>query len=261
MNIKLIFKGFIVGLGKIIPGVSGAILAISMGIYEKVIKIVSNPFKNFKNNLFFLGNLGIGFVTAVILMSKIIDIALKKQYFFTMLFFVGLIIGTIPTILNEVKNYKFKLHNLLFVILAIALCYLLTLFKTNQLENLTYDKIVIIGLIDAVSMIIPGISGTAILMLLGLYNGFIALFTDINIFNLCFFALGLGIGVLITAKIMDYLFANFKVYTYYTIIGFLISSILLLLSDILNTVTIMQMLLGLIFVFLGFIISRIFNKI
>ena len=90
-KLGLIFKGFIVGLGKIIPGVSGSLIAVSLGIYEKSIECISHFFKDVRNNLYFLGLIGIGVVLAVILGSKVIILLINNFYLPTMFLFIGLI--------------------------------------------------------------------------------------------------------------------------------------------------------------------------
>ena len=97
-------KGFVIGIGKIIPGVSGAVLAIIMGVYDKTIYYICN----FKSNVYegskYLASLGIGIIISIILFSKIISYCLSEYYVITMLFFIGLIIGGVPTIISKVKR-------------------------------------------------------------------------------------------------------------------------------------------------------------
>ena len=95
----LILKGIIIGIGKIIPGVSGSMLAISMGIYQRLIDSINNFFKDTKNNFKFLLKIGIGIIIAIVFFSKLITSCLNKYYLITMFFFIGLIIGS----LNDIK--------------------------------------------------------------------------------------------------------------------------------------------------------------
>ena len=81
-NIILFFKGFIVGLGKIIPGVSGSLLAFSLGIYEKAIDAINNFFSDIKENILFLGKIGLGVVLAILLCSKLIIFLLNHYYLY-----------------------------------------------------------------------------------------------------------------------------------------------------------------------------------
>ena len=90
----LIFKGMIIGVGQIIPGVSGGMLAISLGLYEKGVDAISNIFSDLKDNVKFLCSVGFGVVISVIIFSKIIKYLLINFYLHTMLLFIGLIFGT-----------------------------------------------------------------------------------------------------------------------------------------------------------------------
>ena len=97
----LIIKGLIIGIGKILPGVSGSVLAISLNVYEKSINAISNIFSDFKNNITYLGFLGFGIITSIFIGSKALLFLLDKYYFYTFSIIIGLIIGTIPTITKQ----------------------------------------------------------------------------------------------------------------------------------------------------------------
>ena len=89
MDIKLILKGFLIGIGKIIPGFSGALLAISFNVYDKLINSITNFFSNKNENIIFLLNLSIGIISGIILFSKIILYLLNNYYLYTTIFFTG----------------------------------------------------------------------------------------------------------------------------------------------------------------------------
>ena len=110
-NIKLILKGFVIGLGKIIPGVSGAMLAITMGVYETGLRAISNLTKEFKQHFKFLLFLGIGIVLAIVLGSKVVVYCLDKFYLPTMLLFIGMIVGGIKPLFKEVQGQKIEVKN------------------------------------------------------------------------------------------------------------------------------------------------------
>ena len=137
-----ILKGFIIGIGKIIPGVSGAILAISMGVYDKSIYYINNFKDNKKDSIKYLLPLSIGIIISIIFFSKIISYLLDKYYIITMLLFVGLIIGTITSITKEINKKDYYLTIISFIIFLS-----LSLLGANNnyilKENIT-DKIVFI---------------------------------------------------------------------------------------------------------------------
>ena len=115
-------KGFIIGIGKIIPGVSGAMLATIMGVYDKSIFYICNFKNNIKTAIKYLFPIGIGVIVSIILFSKIISLCLDKYYVITMLFFIGLIIGGFSFIVNKVNKSD------IILVLLVLLFFLLLLF-------------------------------------------------------------------------------------------------------------------------------------
>ena len=220
----IIIKGLIIGLGKIIPGVSGSILAISLGVYEKCIDIISNLKIELKHNIKFLFLLCIGIILGIVIGSKIVYHLLDKYYVQTMSLFIGLIIGTIPSILKKVKITK---NDYKYLVLPFVLIYIIFLLPPNELKINT----ILIGLIDAFTMIVPGISGTAIFMILGVYDEILILFSNIFNFQIILYLIGLVIGILMTTKIINYGFKNYSNESYIIILSLVISSTLYLIKD------------------------------
>lgn len=263
----LIFKGIVIGIGKIIPGVSGSMLAISMGIYQKLIDSISKFFNNPKDNFKFLSKVGIGICISMIFFSNIIFNCLNKYYLITVFFFIGLIIGSIDDIKENISKRNNKIVFMSFIIVTIL--GLLNMDNEINISNniINFIYFMFAGFIDAVTMVIPGISGTAALMMIGVYNDVIGAFSRIlnfyyfidNIKILLPFGIGLIIGVLITVKIVDYLFKKYKSKTYSSILGFSISTILLMGIRCINTdYTLSNLILGFIMLMLGmFIIKKI----
>ena len=104
----LFIKGLIIGIGQIIPGVSGGMLAISLGLYEKGINAISNFFSNVKENLKFLVPIALGIITSILYISKVIKYFLSAYYLPTMLLFIGLIVGGVPPLIDKIKIILFE---------------------------------------------------------------------------------------------------------------------------------------------------------
>lgn len=255
--IKNIFKGFIIGIGKIIPGVSGSMLAISMGVYERALRIISNLKKTKMSDFIFLITLVIGVFIGISLFSKGVKWVLSVCYLPTMLLFVGLILGGIPDIVKEMNGQNNgKIVNIKYIIIF-CLSFLFSYFIT-KLGSGTFDiglvngemdfsninniwglfgnllLFFIIGLIEAFSSIVPGISGTAIFMSLGCYELLLSFYENIFnpsfwVFGILFFA-GVIVGVIVLARIITFLFSKYKVITYWAIFGFMLASILMMIS-------------------------------
>lgn len=269
--LKLIFKGFIVGLGKIIPGVSGGMLAILLGVYEESVQAIAHFFRDTKKNILFLGALGIGASLAIVFMSGVIDFSLENYYLPTMLLFIGLMLGGSRSLKREIegtncKDYVFQLVVPFLFMISIQFFQNGT-FLIN--ENYSYFLIFLFGIIDAITMVVPGISGTAILMLLGFYPLLLETFSHLldpsylsNTLQIMLpFGLGILIGVLITVKIVSFLLERHSVSFHYVIISFFFSSILLLfLQTFKNNYTMGTVIVSFLFLILGYFISKFLDS-
>ncbi len=243
-NLILFLKGIIIGIGKIIPGLSGAIIMMILGLYEKGIKAISNFFDDIIENAKFLFIVGSGIIVSVILMSKLIQLVLNDYYFIVICFFVGLILGGIPPIFKEIESTNTK-SNVIIFILFFVLMILLSLVDNNYQITFTNSAFLmfIIGIIEAATMIIPGLSGTAVLMALGLYHVLLNMFSNLSNFSLIVdnlrtiipFGFGILIGGLFFIKLMDYLLTNYKIKTYWAITAFALSSVALMFIKALET--------------------------
>lgn len=233
-------KGFLVGIANVIPGVSGGTLAIICGVYEKLIGILSNIIKGIKENFLFIVFFGIGAVISVVAGSVIIPIGLEKAPLITILLFAGLVVGGIPMLMKKIIGKKFSIVNVLIFLITFTLVILFSVLtpqgKSVSFENLNAVKILLVflvGIVAAATMIIPGISGSLVLMLLGYYEPILnsikelVTFTNVgnNLLVLFPFAFGCIVGIIFIAKILQFLLKNFETQSYYGIIGFVLASI------------------------------------
>ena len=268
----LVVKGFIIGIAKVIPGVSGAVLMITLGLYEKCLFAITHFWKNVKEHFRLLMGIGIGVVIAIVLGSKIIAFLLESYKLQIVLLFLGLIIGGLPSFTKRVRKYPCHISQILIFICCFTSVCLLSFFNFH-LEIANYKTLsllfLLIGFIDAATMIIPGISGTAILMLLGLYEMAITLFASLDSIASIFahlaellpYAFGLGVGILIVSFAMDYLFRKHAGSTYYGILGFQCSAILVLLLELLQFgYSFIQLIIGMIFMIFGIYIAALLEK-
>ena len=269
--LTLLLKGFIIGIAKIIPGVSGALIAISFGIYEKAIKAISNFFKNPINNFLFLFPIGLGVLLSISLTSGLILYFINNYYFPTILLFIGLIMGGIPSLIDNINIKKVKFIHILILILSFSTVFLISLVNSQHFFVETSNELInfllffIIGFIDALTMIIPGISGTAVMMILGCYNlllNFLSSLTSVaaiftNIFKVIPYLLGIVLCVIILSKVMTYLFDKKKEYMYCGILGFTLSSVLSLFFETFkNNYSILETIVALVLLVVGYNIAR-----
>ena len=268
----LVLKGMLIGIGKVIPGVSGSLIAVSLGVYEKAIEAIGNFFKNIKENILFLGTLAIGIVFSIAFGSKIIIYLLEIFYVPTLLLFVGFIAGVLPSLYHKIGN-KNKRYYFYFMI-SFLFVFFLDLCSSNanfypEKNLLSYLLIVGIGFLDAATMIIPGISGTAIFIILGCYSFVLNLFSSISsvieIFSnfdyLFSFGIGLLIGIIAISHLINYMLKNNRDTMYALIMGFTSSSIFVLIEKALEPMhTGLEFIIGIFLAYVGYRLSIKFEK-
>ena len=238
MIILLILKGFIIGIGKVLPGISGSVLAISMGIYDKIIDAFSNFFKDVKKNFLFLIQILIGISIAIIIGSKVINYFINHFYTLTMFTILGFIVGTIPSLINKTKYNK---KNFILSIIS----FLVTFFLNNFLKfNISINAFstVLFGLIEAFTSIVPGISGTAIFINLGVYTYILNGISSIDFNFLVFYVIGALSGLIIFSKIINFFLKKRENEFEAIINGLVIASVFSIFSMCINESS--QMFLG-----------------
>ncbi|NLP43124.1 MAG: DUF368 domain-containing protein [Peptococcaceae bacterium] len=226
------FKGIIIGIGNIAPGVSGGALAMILGLYEDMVSAVGNFFKNMKRNLIFLFPIGLGAAIGIVGFSNILSYLLEKLPMPTTYTFAGLIVGTLPLLVKRANRRGFKVTYLipfvLTLITGLTLAFLETGFgdiQAGALHSVNLFQLVFGGFVLAGSIVIPGISGSVLLMLLGFYESFLRAVASLDLVILFPMGIGLAVGVLVFAKFMDYLLREYYGITYYAVLGFVIGAI------------------------------------
>ena len=267
-NLMLMCKGFIIGIAKIIPGVSGAIIAISFGVYERIISIISNPLKIKLNDLKFLFFLLVGIVLGIGFLCKGVKWCLEICYLPTMLLFMGLIVGGSDEIISEIKNSKINFKNILvFVSCFSFLYYIVNIQRGGNIYLGNTLMYFLMGIIESLTTIIPGISGTAIFMALGWYETLLNLFEEITNFNIKFnvlllFLCGFVISTILISKIITYLFKKYKTLAYTGVLAFMIASLIIMIEDIFShTFSIIELVLGMFLFIFGICITKKINNL
>lgn len=243
--LKQILSGVVIGVANIIPGVSGGTMMVAMGIYDKLISAITGLFKNFKKSVKFLLPIAIGMALGIVVLSKVIAIMFDAMPFQTNCLFIGLIIGSFPFIVKNVKGHSVKIQH----IIACALFFGLVLGSALMGEGngaeatlvggiVPMIKLFAVGVIASATMIIPGVSGSMVLMILGYYD---AIISNISLFIenvltwnvdgiieglMIFIPFGLGVvaGVFIVAKLVEIIFQKFPLVAYWAIIGLIVAS-------------------------------------
>ena len=248
--LRLFFIGIMLGTGLILPGISGGVLAIIFGIYDKIIYTFNHIFENFKKNLEFLIPLGIGGIVSVLTISRILEVLLKRFPIAVLLLFIGLILGGVPELAKKAEfnknkiNYAYTLLGAI-IIIALALIGNKDAGTSISFENLNFAgnvKLFLVGVLSSATLIFPGISGTSLLMVMGYYEPLLNTVNNITRFNnivsnivvLIPFGVGLVIGIIVLARVIEFCLKKYESKTYGSIVGFVIASAITIFLDMLK---------------------------
>ena len=235
--IKLFFKGVFMGIADAMPGVSGGTIALLVGIYEELIKSISelnislfselkkNGFKSFwkKLNGNFLLVLSLGIGISLISFVKISANLLENFPLYIWSFFLGLIFATIYVIYKMITHWS--LTSLFFLVISILFSLFLSSFSIYKTAVISLLFVLFSGIIASSAMILPGISGSLILVILGVYAYLIKSIDNLEFIVIFTFILGAIIGLLGFSRILKYLFKNHRNVTYTIMLGLVIGSI------------------------------------
>lgn len=280
--IKNILKGAVIGVANIIPGVSGGTMAVSMGIYDKLIHCVTHIFKEFKKSLKFLIPVGIGMALALVGLSFVIEAAFAHFPAQTNLLFIGLILGGLPAILKKVKGNTIRLSHIIPAVIFFVLVVGLATFGSGEGSDadlsfnvLNVLKLFGVGVIASATMVIPGVSGSMILMLMGYYqpvietiSTFVRALTafDVPVLLQCCgilvpMGIGIVVGIVVIAKLIEIVFEKWPLVAYWAIIGLIVASpfAIVLMSEF-GTITVVTVLTSVVTFVLGFAGAKLLGE-
>lgn len=272
--IKNILKGIVVGLANVIPGVSGGTMMVSMGIYDKLIHCITHLFSEFKKSFKFLLPIFIGIGIAVVVVPFGIEYLFQKFPLQTNLAFIGLILGGLPAVWGKVKGSSIKVGHIIAGLLFFALVAGLAAMGETEgksadlsLDFISIIKLFGVGIVASATMVIPGISGSMMLLLIGYYHPILETITNFisavfafdmdgilqGIGILAPFGVGVVLGIFAIAKLIEIIFQKFPLYAYWAIIGLIISSpVAILLVSEMGTITIVSVITSVITFGIGF---------
>ena len=272
--IKSVLKGMVIGIANIIPGVSGGTMMVAMGIYDKLIHCITHLFSEFKKSVLFLLPIAVGMLIAIAGSSFGLSWLFENFPIQTNLLFVGLILGGLPAICKKVKGNKIKIGHILAGILFFAL--VVVFAAMGESEGAAADlslgignvlKLFGVGIIASATMVIPGVSGSMVLMLMGFYHPVLNAIKDFFLSLAAFdmqgilkgcgilipFGIGVVAGIFAIAKLVEIIFEKFPLYAYWAIIGLIVSSPLaIFLTGTFPAVTVLSIITGILALALGF---------
>lgn len=243
--LKMILQGMAVGIANIIPGVSGGTMMVAMGLYDKLIHAITHLKSEFKKSLGLLIPIFAGVGVAIIVLSRLFEYLLSNHPIPTNFAFCGLIAGSLPFIFKKVEGTKITIGKVLPFLAFFAVVILMAVMGETSgiaadvsFSALNVIKLLGVGIIAAATMVVPGVSGSMMLMLLGYYDVILATINNLIDSVLAFditgilvstgvlapFGIGVVIGIFLIAKLIEFIFAKAETHAYFAIIGLIMAS-------------------------------------
>lgn len=251
---KNFFKGIIVGIGGVAPGLSGSVLLIIFGLYQKTLHAIGELFSDPKRHLRFLLPLLLGMGTGVLLFSRVLDHLLAHYEVPTRFAFLGLILGTLPMLSQEMRKNGFARRHCAAIALAAAFGIWMFWFRHGGLPTVEHPNVaqaLLLGVAVAATAIIPGVDPAVLLSTLGLYEAYVRALAELDLRVLLPMLPGLALGAVVISRGMAALFDRFYTMTFSVIFGVFLTMIphmlterCVLRADLSSLVSVAALLLG-----------------
>lgn len=262
----LLLSGAVFGVANVIPGVSGGTMAVVMGVYDGLVDAIGNFRKNWRKSVKFLLPFLAGAGVAILLFAKLVRVLLEAYPTQVLFFFCGLIIGCLPAVAKRAAESGIKPGTVIAGLVTLAFMIATMFFQGsetgNVLQSLTVQSgllLFISGMVAAFAMVIPGVSGSMMLMIMGMYWTVLTAVDELNILLLLPFALGVLAGLLLGTKFIAFCLKRFPSVTYGAIVGLVLGSVVAMFRDVSFSVN-AQGLVSLIFLLLGAAIAILMGR-
>lgn len=227
-KLKTVLFGFIIGIAAITPGLSGGILAIVLGVYAPALDAVMTIHHNFKKSVTYLIPLGIGVLLGLGTFGIVMKQLLSSFEQTVIYCFIGLIAGSLPSLLSQATKEGIKKTYFIFMTIAFAIgiFFSVAIAYGNIGTSASPLLLAVAGVFLAMGVLIPGISSSFLLMQMGIYDDMINSVATLNIPNLVWIAIGAAAFFIVTAKLINIAFKKYHGYAYFTALGFLLASVI-----------------------------------
>ena len=241
--IKAAVKGVVIGVANIIPGVSGGTMMVSMGVYDTMIGCITGLFKHFWKSVKTLLPYILGALVGIVALASVLTYLFENFPLPTSTAFIGLILGGLSPLLKRIDMKKTNMLSVLLFLVFLALIIVMAVMHPSEGTAVDFSIVqaallLVIGIIASATMIIPGVSGSMVLMLLGYYRTVIDAVSGLKdalfagnfaaasdpLLVLLPFAVGIVIGIYSVAKLIEYLLKRHTVHTYSAILGLVVAS-------------------------------------
>ncbi len=230
-------KGLLIGIGAVAPGVSGGALAVIFGLYERITEAIADVFKDFRKNVIFFFPVVLGGGIGVLVFSRIMEYLFRFYEIQVRYLFIGLMIGTLPVVFRQANKNGFRRLYILPCAAAFAVTILIVVLENagiNIIPEANPDvlQLMAYGAIIGIGTIVPGISASFVLMYIGAYQIVLEGIGSIDLAVLIPVGAGFLISIILFAKLVSLLFKKAYGYTYYSVLGFVIGSIVTIFPGI-----------------------------
>lgn len=266
--IKKFAVGSVIGIASTVPGVSGAVLAVCFGVYERLVADIADLRHRLKKDFWFILIIGLGILFGMFLSAFGLDFIFENYRMISVLLFAGLIIGQLPELWTQTDtSVKPKSTNYLALIVGLIIMGSFLIMGTSESKVIGHDitsilYMVLVGVIFSVSKLAPGISGATILLAIGLFEPLMKVMTNFDIILLIPLGIGILIGLVVFSKVVNYALNHYRKSTYFMIFGLTIGSIFVMLGDAVNHyVGGTELAVGIVCFIVGIVLSILFTKI
>ncbi|HJA99719.1 MAG TPA: DUF368 domain-containing protein [Candidatus Mediterraneibacter merdavium] len=275
--IKKLLQGMVVGIANIIPGVSGGTMMVAMGLYDKLIHAITHLKSEFKESMKLLIPIFIGAGLAIVTLARLFEFLLERYPIPTNFAFCGLIAGSLPFIFDKVKGHTVSIGKIIAFLIFFAVVILMAVMgeTSGNAADVSFGivnviKLLLVGIIAAATMVVPGVSGSMMLMLLGYYdtilktiNQFIDALIAFDVQGILVqcgvlvpFGIGVVLGIFLIAKLIEFIFSKAEIHAYYAIIGLIIASpVAILLKTDWSGFSVMTLIVGVVTFVAGWFVA------
>lgn len=260
---RTFLKGIIVGIGGVSPGLSGSVLLIIFGLYQKTLDALGNFLSDIRKNGKFLLPLLLGMFTGVLMFSKLIHFLINTYEMPTCFCFLGLILGTVPMVWKEVRKEGFSPRYYAVIFLAAGAGFWFFRMNPNAFPQVTDPSLlqsIFLGVAVAATAIIPGVDPAVFLSTLGFYRIYVAALAEFQLGILMPMVIGLAAGALVISFVMSTLFKRFYTATYSVIFGIFLSMIPNMLSERCVLGLNLESAISILLLIAGFLVSYFLGK-
>jgi putative membrane protein len=236
-DLILMFKGFIIGSSMSVPGISGGTMAILLGIYDKLISSISNYFKDIKGNTLYLSKALLGSFIGIGSLAFVIQWLLNNYPMYISFFFLGAVIGGVPALLKKTQENTMKISSLMYILIGLMIVISISFIPTGNFSIVSgsgfvhYLMVLVTGIIIALALILPGISTSHMLLVMGMYETLLKAITTMDIVYIGVLGISTVIGVFLITKPIEWTMNTYTKQTYFVIIGFVLGSTAEIFSD------------------------------